>query len=217
MAANINEYVGKVRQDLEDPNPPAAIWSDLDLQRHVGHAVTEYQLWKPQEILLSSLALTPGSRTIDVSAITTLMRVEAVEYPVGQWPPVYVQFQQFGTTLTLFLDGAPAATDPLGVNLYTVQRHNVTSSACTIDPADDEAIIAGAVYFAAAEYSFKTAGQINAAGPNTWLRYRDLALDKAVEFRGYLAIVRARITSQRAYAPSEPKQSRYAVEAPWRG
>jgi hypothetical protein len=217
VAATINDYVSKVRQDLEDPNPPATIWSDLDLQRHVSHAVAEYQLWKPQEILLGNLSLTPGSRSIDLSGLATLMRIEAVEYPTGRWPPAYVQFQQFGVTLTLFLEGAPAASDPMAVNLYTLQRHNVTVSACTIDPADDEAIIAGAVYFAAAEYSFKTAGQINAAGPNTWLRYRDLALDKAVEFRGYLAIVRARITSQRAYAPAEPKQSRYAVEAPWRG
>lgn len=55
MAANINEYVGKVRQDLEDPNPPATIWSDADLQRHALHAVAEYQLWKPLEVLVTTL------------------------------------------------------------------------------------------------------------------------------------------------------------------
>jgi len=217
LATTINDYVAKARQDLEDPNPPATIWSDADLQRHVGHAVTEYQLWKPLEVLVTSLSLAVGQRTIDVTGIVNLVRVVTVEYPTGQWPPAYVQFQQFGNTLTLFLDGAPGTADPLNVNLYTQQRHTVTGSQCTVDPADDEAIIAGTVHFAAQEYSFRTAGQINVTGPDTWLRYRDLAFDKAAEFRGYLAVVRAKVTPQRAYAPAEPRQSRYTVEAPWRG
>jgi hypothetical protein len=217
MAANINDYVSKARVDLEDPNPPATIWSDADLQRHVTHAVIEYQIWRPLEVLESVLALSVGSRNLSVASIANLVRVLAVEYPTGQWPPAYVQFQQFGTTLTLFLDGPPGAADPLAVNLYCLERHTVNGTTCTIDPADDEAIVAGTVHFAAQEYAFKTAGLVAATGPNTWLRYRDLALDKAAEFRGYLEVVRARLTTQRAYAPSEPRQSRYVVEAPWRG
>lgn len=217
MANTINDYVAKVRIDLEDPNPPAAIWSDADLQRHVTHAALEYELWKPREVLETSLSLVPGNRAVDTSSLVNLMRVLAVEYPTGQWPPAYVQFQQFGSTLTLFLDGAPATTDPLALNLFCLERHTVTTTACTIDPADDECIVAGAVHFAAQEYSFKTAGMVNVAGPNAWLRYRELALDKAAEFRGYLQIMRGRVTPQRAYAPAEPRMSRYVVEAPWRG
>jgi hypothetical protein len=217
MANNINDFVAKARVDLDDPNPPAAIWSDADLQRHVTHAVTEYQIWRPLEVKESGLALSAGSRDLSVATLTNLVRVQAVEYPTGQWPPAYVQFQQWGSTLTLFLEGAPGAGDPLAVNLYCLERHTVTVTACTIDPADDEAIVAGAVHFAAQEYATKVAGLVSATGPNTWLRYRDLALDKAAEFRGYLAVVRARVTPQRAYAPSEPRQSRFTVEASWRG
>jgi hypothetical protein len=214
MAANINDYVASVRIDLDDA--AKAIWSDADLQRHVTHAAIEYQIWRPLEVLDTAHSLTAGSRTISIADIPALMRVTAVEYPTGQWPPAYVQFQQWGTALTLFLDGAPAPSDPLAVNLYTLQRHTLTTSACTIDPADDEAIVAGAVHFAALEYSFLTAGRVNAAGPNTWQRYRDLAVDKGAEFRDYLTNVRARVTPNRLYAPSEPRMSRYSVEAPWR-
>lgn len=217
MASTINDYVAKARVDLDDPNPPATIWSDADLQRHVTHAVLEYEIWKPLELKETGLALTADSRDISLSSLGGLMQVLAVEYPTGQWPPAYVQFQRFGSTLTLFLDGAPQASDPLAVNLFCLERHTVSGVASTIDPADDEAITAGAVHFAAQEYALKAAGLVSATGPNTWLRYRDLALDKAAEFRGYLAVIRARVTSQRAYAPAEPRQSRYTVEAPWRG
>jgi len=216
MATNQQDYLNRARSDLEDPNPPATIWSDADLLRHLMHAVTEYQIWKPLE-RLEVATLTAGSRALDLTALPGLIRVLAVEYPTSQWPPAFVQFQQFATTATLFLDGAPLPADPLGVNLYCLERHTVNGTTCTIDPADDEAIGAGIAHFAAAEYSFRTAGLVNVTGPQTWLRYRDLALDKAAEFRGYLAILRDRLQTNRAYAPSEPKQSRYTVEAPWRG
>ncbi len=218
MANNYADYIAAIRVDLDDPNPPAAIWSDADLQRHINHAVQEYSLWNPQEVLLTSYTLTPGSRTITISAsdLAALETIRAVEYPTGQWPPAFVQFQLWGSQLTLELDGPPLATDPLAVTIYALFRHTVTASLCSVPPRDDEAIIAGAVSFAAAEYATKTAGMISVAGPNTWLRYRDLALDKAAEFRGYLQIVRAKITPQRAYAPEEPRQSRFTVDAPYR-
>jgi hypothetical protein len=214
VAATINDYVASVRVDLDDPG--AAIWSTADLQRHVLHAVAEYQIWKPREVTDTAHALTPGSRSIALADVPQLIRVLAVEYPAGQWPPAYVQFQQWGATLTLFLDGAPTGADPPAVTLYMLQRHTVDGSQCTVDPADDEAIVAGAVHFAALEYAFLTAGKILATGQGTSLRYRDLAIDKATEFRGYLAAVRARVTPNRLYAPAEPRMSRYAVDAPWR-
>lgn len=219
MANGYNDYIPAVRQDLDDPNPPAAIWSDTDLQRHINHAIHEYSYWNPLEQLLTSYSLTAGSRQITLGAgdLAALIAIRAVEYPTGQWPPAYVQFQLWGGTLSLWLDGAPAATDPLAITIYALTGHTVATSSTTVPPRDDEAIIAGAVAFAAQEYATKTAGQVNVAGPNAWLRYRDLALDKAAEFRGYLQIVRARITPQRAYAPAEPRQSRFTVEAPWRG
>src|SRR5438094_8562573 len=101
MAANINDLVAKVRVDLEDPNPPAAIWSDADLQRHVTHAVLEYALWKPREVKETGLSLTAGSRDISLASLTNLMKVQAAEYPTGQWPPAYVQFQVFRTPIPL--------------------------------------------------------------------------------------------------------------------
>ncbi|MHB8575371.1 MAG: hypothetical protein ACYDCQ_08570 [Dehalococcoidia bacterium] len=217
MASNISDFVAKVRVDLEDPNPPATIWSDADLQRHVTHAVLEYGYWKPREVKETGLSLTAGSRDLSLASLTSLMRVLAAEYPTGQWPPAYVQFQVFGSTLSLFLDGAPLATDPLAVNLYCLERHQVDGGTSTVDAADDEVIAAGAAAFAAQEYAVKTAGQVNIAGPQTWLRYRDLAQDRATEFRAYLGDLRGRVTPQRAYAPTEPPQSRFTVEAPWRG
>lgn len=216
MAASINDYVTLARQDLADPNPPAALLSDADLQRHVLHAVREYELARPLEVV-ETPSITIGSRAISLAPYPNLMRVLAAEYPTGQWPPAYVQFQVYAGTLTLALDDAPDGSYGLGVNLYCYERHQVTSSTCTIDPQDDECIVAGAVHFAAQELAVRTSGVVNLAGPNVWERYRELALDKAAEFRGYLTLIRARVTPQRAYAPEEPRQSRFTVEAPWRG
>ena len=216
MATTINDYVTLARQDLADPNPPAALISDADLQRHVSHAVREYELARPRQIV-ETPSITIGSRTIDLTPYSNLMGVLAAEYPTGQWPPAYVQFQVYGKTLTLALDEAPDGSDGTAVNLYCYERHQVDTGTCTVDPQDDECIVAGAVHFAAQELAARTAGTLNLTGPNLWQRYRELALDKGAEFRGYLTLIRARVTPQRAYAPSEPRQSRFTVEAPWRG
>jgi hypothetical protein len=212
MASTINDYLPLVRADLGDPS--ATIWSDADLRRHLAHAVAEYQLWKPLEALDTAHSLVAGSRTIDLSDVPALMRVQAVEYPTGQWPPAYVPFQLWSKTLTLQLDAPPAAGNPLDVGLYLLLRHTVDGSHCSVDPTDDELITTGAVQFAALEHSFLAAGTVNATGPNSWLHYRDLALDRALEFRAALQAVRARVTPNRLYAPAEPATSRYAVQAP---
>jgi|SRR5579875_121141 len=216
MATTIADYVALARQDLADPSPPAALLADADLQRHVLHAVREYELARPREVV-ESAAIVPGSRAIDLAPYPLLMRVVAVEYPTALWPPAYVQYQVFGTTLTLLLDQPPDGSAGATANLYCWERHRVDATSCTIDPQDDECIVAGAVHFAAQELATRAAGAINLAGSDLWQRYRALALDKGTEFRGYLALLRARITPARVYHPAEPRQSRTTVETPWRG
>ena len=53
-----------------------------DLQRHVLHAVRDYTIWKPLEVLEQGMTLTPGSRSVVLTPLASLIRVLACEYPV---------------------------------------------------------------------------------------------------------------------------------------
>lgn len=211
MAATISDYVTLARQDLSDPNPPALLLADADVQRHVLHAVGEYELARPLEVVEVG-PVTVGSRAIDLTPFPNVMNVIGVEYPTGQIPPAYVQYQVFGKTLTLGLDEVPDGSMGVSANLYCQERHTVSTTTCTIDPKDDETIVSGAVYFAAQELATRAAGVLNLVGPNLWQRYRELADDKALEFRGYIALIRARVQHNRAYHPAEPLESRFVVQ-----
>ena len=79
----------RLRKDLSDVAEER--WPDDQLDRHIEHALAELSLSIPQE-LTATIATTPGSRDVSVASLVGLVEVEAVEYPVGQFPPNYQGF-----------------------------------------------------------------------------------------------------------------------------
>src|SRR5581483_1674831 len=78
------------------------------IDKHVQQAVEEYSLFLPVQVT-ADLAVSGGARTASIASLTRPVRLEAVEYPIGQWPRTLVDFDVWGATLTL--DHAPPSTD----------------------------------------------------------------------------------------------------------
>jgi hypothetical protein len=148
-----------IRRDLRDEQTPYR-WSDAELDRHIAHAVNEYSeaLPLPAKALLPT---TPGSREIDISLLTDRIMVEAIEYPVGRFPPSYQRFALWGDGLTLYSGEVP---DGANCNIYYGTRHTLDDSGSTVPTKHEDLLAIGAGGYAAIEWAIFTIDRVNVGG-----------------------------------------------------
>ena len=71
---NLTDMRARVRQDLKDTDAANYIWTDTEIDAAIQRVVREFSLaYFKQE--LSELDTTSGSKNIDISTLTNLMRV----------------------------------------------------------------------------------------------------------------------------------------------
>ncbi|MGH9312178.1 MAG: hypothetical protein ACRD1S_03160, partial [Vicinamibacterales bacterium] len=83
--------------------------------------VREFSLAAPLEAK-AALTATPGSRDLSITALSDLVSIEAVEYPVGQYPPSYARYSVWLTTLTLSPPAGVASISSVSVLTHTENR-----------------------------------------------------------------------------------------------
>ena len=141
----LSDIRDRVRLDLRDPDSER--WSDNQLDRHITRALHDMDRHVPREAT-ATIATTAGSRDIDLSSISGLIDVESAEYPVGEFPPCYVQFSRWDQSLTLLLDTAPDGSD---VRLSYTATHVLDGSGSTVPGHLEELLAIGAAGYAALE------------------------------------------------------------------
>jgi hypothetical protein len=137
--------------------------------------------------------------------------VEAVEYPAGQWPPSYVQFSVFETTLTLLVEGAPAGAETL--NVYWGRLHTLDSSTSTLPTATEDVVVTGAAAYAAIEWASFATNRANVAGGAAFEDYQAWGQERLKQFREALKALgrEARVRNASLYRP-ERGGSRQTVQ-----
>src|SRR6185437_10113732 len=109
-APTIDDALIRLRQDIFDQAGPSPRWQDSDLQRAIDRALDQYSFvapW-PRTALIVAVG---GSRLYAIpngGQDGPTWWVEAVEYPTGQFPRLYVPFQEM-TQPGLGTPGAPTA------------------------------------------------------------------------------------------------------------
>ncbi len=195
------DIVELVRLDLRDPTD--AIWSDAQLQRHVQRAVHEYSLVNPQE-KKATIQNDNNARTISLSTITDRIRIVAVEFPVGEYPPEYVPFFTWATTLTMDLAYAPSGQ--ANAYVYYHAEHTINGTT-TLPPTHNNIIANGAAGYAALELTADTANKVNVGGQDAWGRYADFANQRLDDFHRQLRQIaeayQNRLHSSRLYSPTQ--------------
>jgi hypothetical protein len=188
----------RVRKDLRDTDSSAYRWSDDQLDRHIDHALTELSLALPLETT-ATLATTAGSREVSLAALDVI-EVEAVEYPLGQYPPSYVGFATWATSLMLQVDELPAGAD---AKLYFTARHVLDGAGTTLSPQQVDLVAMGAGAYAALEQELYAADRITTgerAGDSfgAWGRARLTAFRQLLIQYGR----RSRVRTRRLYTPA---------------
>lgn len=117
-----------VRRDLHDQGAENYRWSDDEIDRHIAHAVKDFSEAIPLEQKMTK-ATTSGSREIDISTITDRVMVQAVEYPVDRFPPIYQRFALWADTVTLLGTEIPDGSDAC---IYYGKLHTLNVGSSTI-------------------------------------------------------------------------------------
>ncbi|MBM2832792.1 MAG: hypothetical protein HW414_1844, partial [Dehalococcoidia bacterium] len=101
-----------VRQDLKDTDASAYRWTDAVLDRHIAHALKDLAQAIPRE-QKATVATTNGARAVSLAALTDIVVVWAIEYPISQFPPAYQRFSLYNQVATFLGDDVPT-----GANCY---------------------------------------------------------------------------------------------------
>ncbi len=198
---DISQMRALVRRDLHDEDSDDYRWSDDELDRHIARAVQELSLAVPLEAK-AVLSTTTDSRDIALGSLSDRVSVEAVEYPVGDYPPSYVSFSLWGDTLTLLVDSPPLSQQD--VNVYYGRLHTLDDSTSTIPAALEDVVATGAAAYAALEWASFATNRVNVGGADTWRNYLVWGQERLAAFAAALARQgrRSSVRVRRLYRPA---------------
>lgn len=157
---DLNEMRALVRSDLHDGDSGEYRWTDDEIDRHIAHAVTELSEYLPYQ-LKATQATVPGSRDIDISGLTGRVMIEAVEYPIEQFPARFQPFSLWGDNITLLGDEVPNGSD---VYIYYGKLHTADENGSTVPQQYEELVITGACGHAAVEWGIYAVNRVNVGG-----------------------------------------------------
>ena len=190
----------RVRTDLHDEDSQNYRWTDAELDRHIDRAVRELGLAVPLEAKTTS-STTAGSQDISISSLSDRVVVEAVEYPVGKYPPVYIRFSVWIDTLTLLVDQSPAGVE--NVDVYYTKLHTLDVTTSTLPQALEDLVVTGAAGYAAMEWASFATNRVNVGGQEVWRQYLVWGQDRLSSFlRGLAKHSRKNtVRARRLYSP----------------
>jgi hypothetical protein len=151
----------RLRRELHDEDAANYRWTDAVLERHLARALREVGMVLPRE-QRTALTATAGSRELSLAVLSDLVRIEAVEWPTGQWPPGYAPFSVWAGTLTLLTETAPAGAE--AVNVYWGRLHTLDSSSSTLPALAEDVVVLGAGAYAALEWANYAVNRVNVGG-----------------------------------------------------
>jgi hypothetical protein len=160
---NLTEMRTIVRRDLHDEDADNYRWTDDEIDRHIAHAVKDYSASVPleQKAVISTIA---GSREIDISTLTNRVVLEAIEYPVDQFPKHYQRFSVWSDTVSLVGEEIP---DGSNCHIYYGKLHTLDTLNSTIPAWHEDLISLGACAYAVLEQAIYTTNKVNTGGVQT--------------------------------------------------
>ena len=207
---NLTDMRTIVRRELHDEDAGNYRWTDAELDRHIARAVGELSEHLPGEQKAPETT-TSGSREIDITSLADRVTVEAVEYPVGQFPPRYQRFALWGEIITLLGGEVP---DGGNAYVYYGKRHTLDAQGTTIPARCHDLVASGAAGYAAIEWAAYAVNRVNAGGGQTPRDFLDWGKERLNFFRDELKRLglrnRNRVSSlYRSYYPPVSQATDY--------
>ena len=173
----LTEVRTRVRQDLKDTDAANYLWTDSEVDAAIQRVVSEFSLaYFKQE--LSEFDTTSGSKNIDISTLTNLLKVLSVEFPTDQDPPYYQHFTTWGTNIVMTSQG-----DGTKARIKWGKLHTLDANSTTIPIQFDELIVMGATAYLALSASAYNINRATIGGKETPLNYSRWAQNRLDHYK----------------------------------
>lgn len=210
---NLSDMRDRLRKDLHDEDPQEQRWTEAELDRHIRRAVRDFSLSVPLE-KKATLSTTAGSRDLSIAGLTDLVAIEAVEHPLGNYPPTYVPYSVWISTLTLLIDSPPGAAED--VNVYYTRLHTLDATTSTLPAQYEDIVATGADAYAALEWASFATNRVNVGGQDVWRDYLTWGQQQLAQFQRALARHGRRnaVRIRRLYRPATTPVDQSTVTGP---
>ena len=208
---NLSEMRTNVRRDLHDEDAQNYVWTDDEIDRHITHALAQFSQAMPLEGT-NDLATTTGSRELDISSLSDRVMIEAVEYPIGNYPPTYNRFAVWEDTLTILSDTVPDGGD---ARIFYGKLHTLGDSS-TIPARHEDLVALGAVAYALLEWANYAINRVNIGGTAAAKTYNQQGSELLARFRQELKRLGRtnRVRVRQLYTPASTPVSKSTVYGP---
>jgi hypothetical protein len=163
---NLTEMTARVREDLQDTDSQNYRWTDAEIEGAIDRVVTEYSLHAPIE-QQDDIATTDGDTELDISGLSGLLKIESVEFPMGQSPEYYQRTEYWAGKLYMEDEG-----DGEDARVRWLKKHALTADSTTIPAEHEEIIILGATGYLAMSASAYTVDRASIAGRHATINFR---------------------------------------------
>ena len=202
---NLTEMITLIRTDLKDEVTPYQ-WSDDELTRHIERALKQLSERVPLSAL-ATLATTADSREIDISSLADRIMVQAVEYPVDEFPKRYQRFSIWADILTIISGNVP---DGSNAHIYYGKLHTLDATSSTIPAKHEDLVVTGACGYAAVEWAIYAINRVNVGGGITPGEFLSWGRERLTYFEAELKKLgrRNRVRVRSIYKPYYPPVSK---------
>jgi hypothetical protein len=163
---NLTEMRARVREDLQDTDSQNYRWTDNEVDGAIERVVTEYSLHAPIE-QQDDIATTEGDTELDISALTGLLKVESVEFPIGYNPKYFQRTECWAGHLYMEDEG-----DGEDARVRWLKKHNLTAQSTTIPAEHEEIMVLGATGYLAMSASAYTVDRASIAGRHATINFK---------------------------------------------
>ena len=163
---NLTEMRARVREDLQDTDSENYRWTDDEVDGAIDRVVTEYSLHAPIE-QQDDIATTDGDTELDISSLTGLLKIESVEFPIGQAPKYLQRTEYWAGHLYMEDEG-----DGEDARVRWLKKHTLTAEFTTIPAEHEEIIVLGATGYLAMSAAAYTVDRASIAGRHATINFK---------------------------------------------
>jgi len=169
---NLTEMRARVREDLQDTDAENYRWTDDEVDGAIDRVVTEYSLHAPIE-QQDDIATTNDNTELDISALSGLLEIESVEFPIGQTPKYLQRTEYWAGHLYMEDEG-----DGEDARVKWLKRHTLAVGSTTIPAEHEEIIVLGTTGYLAMSASAYTVDRASIAGRHATINFKAWGKDR---------------------------------------
>jgi hypothetical protein len=169
---NLVEMTARVREDLQDTDSQNYRWTDDEVDGAILRAVDEYSIHAPIQ-QQTDIATTNDDNELAISSLSGILKVEAVEFPLGETPRHLQHIDYWAGKLYMQDDG-----DGSNARVRWLKKHTLAAGSTTIPVEHDEILVLGATGYLAMSASANTVDRAFIAGHYGTTSYKAWGIER---------------------------------------